>query len=152
MRYGKLSGPLLALALSGCGGGLPGVGTGVGSTSTPLEAPPAATAGTGAAPKPGAVGATLPAEPVSTTSRIVPPVAGDQIIGFAKSTVVLYRNPTGHDGERVTATSLSTPMRIRHDAALPTRVEIMTTAGPRWLDKSEVKLGAIATPGVASGP
>jgi hypothetical protein len=80
---------------------------------------------------------------VATTAGASPPAAAPLdsgvIAGFRKSTVTLYSGDESNDGERVTPDSLSLPLPSRQVTLNPSRVEIMTVYGPRWIAKSEVK-------------
>ena len=67
------------------------------------------------------------------------------IAGFRKSTVTLYNGEESHDGERVTSNSLLLPLPSQPATLNPSRVEIMTVYGPRWIAKSEVKFGTPET-------
>lgn len=71
------------------------------------------------------------------------PVAADQsvIVGFKRSTVILYGSPDSHEGERVPTDALSVPLKPSSQTTNASRVQIMTIDGPRWIAKSDVTFG-----------
>ncbi|KUO64879.1 MAG: hypothetical protein APF80_16490 [Alphaproteobacteria bacterium BRH_c36] len=96
------------------------------TASTHLAAttePAVALAGAAASPgQPGYAGAT----------------AASLIVGFRKSTVVLFNDELGNQGARVPVTALSVPIKIRRVATGNGRFLISTVDGPRWVAASEV--------------
>ncbi|MBU1213227.1 MAG: hypothetical protein KJ587_18460 [Alphaproteobacteria bacterium] len=69
--------------------------------------------------------------------------AADFIVGFRKTTVVLFNDELGNQGARVPVTALSVPIKIRRVATGNGRFLISTVDGPRWVAASEVvKSGA----------
>lgn len=64
--------------------------------------------------------------------------ATHKIIGFRKSTVVLYDDEAGNNGARVPVSALSVPIKIQRVAASNGRFLISTVEGPRWVSASEV--------------
>lgn len=73
---------------------------------------------------------------------VVPAGQPDQetIIKFRKSSVILYNDANGNDGERTGTASLTVPMIVRTSSSNASRLEITTAAGPRWISRSEVDL------------
>jgi len=138
-RRSVLAGPALAWfvaafagALGGCsttgpGGGLPEIGS-------PAINPPAS-AGTSEGKPPAA-------SPPSGEQVAAQPAAqpAGAIVGFRKSTVVLYESESSNNGRRVPSSSFSPPIRIKEGAAVGRRVPIATVDGLRWISRDDVTL------------
>lgn len=132
-RYGLAA--AMAMAASGCSTSpLPEI-----QSMTPPAATPVPAGQTAAAPPAGASSAGGLA-PVDSAASPLPETVS--IVGFRGSTVVLYRDERGNDGERATVSSLSLPMTGRRSAANGSRLEVATTSGPRWIARSEVVIGS----------
>lgn len=124
----------VAMAVSGCSTApLPEI-----QAMTPPAAAPVPAGQTAAAPPAGASSSGGLA-PVESAASALPETVS--IVGFRGSTVVLYRDERGNDGERATVSSLSLPMTGRRSEANGNRLEVATTSGPRWIARSEVVIG-----------
>lgn len=96
--------------------------------------PPASASSSKAAPAASASGlanAAIPAIPTNRTAQ------QEMIVGLKKDTIVLYRDESGFDGERVVAASFSLPIAAR-PAGNARRLEVLTAAGVRWVERAEV--------------
>ncbi len=109
------------LGLAGCAETLPpveGAGAGI---SPPAQGTNTSTAPT---PAPSATGAPMPAgQPSAATAP--------HIASFKGRNVLLYSSSHSREGELVSASSFTLPMRIHSSRA--DRVEVMTVYGPRWV-------------------
>lgn len=68
------------------------------------------------------------------------------ITGFKGTTVVLFGDETGNDGERIAVSSLSLPLQTKSSAANASRVQIQTAYGARWVARSELLFGGAPRP------
>ncbi len=66
----------------------------------------------------------------------------EAIIGLRRDMIVLYRDESGFEGERMVASSFTLPTPARRASNNPQRLEILTAAGMRWVDRAEVVLNA----------
>lgn len=74
---------------------------------------------------------------VAGASGAVGTAPGEMIVGLKRDTIVLYREEGGFDGERVVAASFMLPAPAR-PSGNPRRLEVLTAAGVRWVDRAEV--------------
>lgn len=65
--------------------------------------------------------------------------AGDGVVRQLRAaSIVLYRTESGHEGQRVAASSLPLPLRTDRRSADGSRFEIITVDGPRWIAFADV--------------
>lgn len=79
--------------------------------------------------------------PPSTSQPQRLPAAQDMIVGFKGQTIILFGDEFGHDGERVATAELNLPLQMKSSSSNAPRVQIDTAYGPRWVARSEIKLG-----------
>jgi len=103
----------------------------VGQLGTPREATPGVqSAGT---QRPSSAVLPAPSQPATASSA----AGANSISQFRSTSIVLFTNETGYDGQRVSVSSLPLPLPVGRRSADGTRLEIMTVAGARWLSVAD---------------
>lgn len=108
------------------------------ASSPQAVVPPATVDGATTSAKPADV-----QSPVPNPDRLAATAQGETIVGLKKDTIVLYREENGFEGERIVAASFSLPSLARRAAGNPRRLEIVTAAGVRWVDRAAVVVNAL---------
>lgn len=75
-------------------------------------------------------------------AKVIANAPEETIVGWKKDSIVLYRDETGFEGERIVVGSFSLPTPARPAVGNPRRLEVLTAAGMRWVDRAEVIVSA----------